>query len=170
MRTLFPQCTVYTQSNSKYRDLSTNTVICIDIEVEYFCDNIIYHYPTSVCIWYGRLSSIPFHSGIFHIPYRNFCSIPFHTMPCHALDLGLIPDRVKPKTIKIGIHSFPAWRSAIKGTVWSLCRVSGVVDRWQLDSKTERSLRCLLAKATWWIKCNYIALHNDTQRWQRLDS
>ena len=30
---------------------------------------------------------------------------------------------VKPKTIKIGIHSFPAWRSASKGTEWSLCRV-----------------------------------------------
>ena len=30
-----------------------------------------------------------------------------------------------------------------------------VADRWQLDSKTERSLRCLLAKANWWIKCNY---------------
>ena len=30
------------------------------------------------------------------------------------------------------------------------------VGRWQLDSKTERSLRCLLAKRTWWIKieCN----------------
>ena len=25
-----------------------------------------------------------------------------------AVDSGLIPDRVKPKTIKIGIHSFPA--------------------------------------------------------------
>ena len=38
-------------------------------------------------VWkYGRWSSIPvlkssisFHSGIFHIPYRNFRSIPFHT-------------------------------------------------------------------------------------------
>ena len=40
-----------------------------------------------------------------------------------AVDLGSIPGRVKPKTIKIGIHSFPAWRSAIKGTVWSLRRV-----------------------------------------------
>ena len=28
---------------------------------------------------------------------------------------------------------------------------SGQVDRWQLDSKTERSLRCILAKATWSI-------------------
>ena len=27
--------------------------------------------------------------------------------------------------------------------------------RWLLDSKTEWSLRCLLAKATWWRKCNY---------------
>ena len=30
-----------------------------------------------------------------------------------------------------------------------------MVDGWQLDSKTERSLRCLLAMATWRIKCNY---------------
>ena len=29
------------------------------------------------------------------------------------------------------------------------------VGRWQLDSKTERFLRCLLAKATWCMKCNY---------------
>ena len=35
-------------------------------------------------------------------------------------DFGSIPGRVKPKNTKIGIHSFPAWRSAIKGTVWSL--------------------------------------------------
>ena len=40
-----------------------------------------------------------------------------------AVDTGSIPGRVKPKTIKIGIYSFPAWRSAIKGTVWSLHRV-----------------------------------------------
>ena len=32
-------------------------------------------------VWkYGRLSSIPFHSGIFHIPYRNFRSIPYHAL------------------------------------------------------------------------------------------
>ena len=41
-----------------------------------------------VWIWYGRLSSIPFlkssipfHSAIFHIPYRNIHSI-FHSIPC----------------------------------------------------------------------------------------
>ena len=40
-----------------------------------------------------------------------------------TVDCGSIPDRVKLKTIKIGIHSFPAGRSAIKGTVWSLHHV-----------------------------------------------
>ena len=77
--------------------------IQVDIKVEYFCGNFIYHHPTSVCIFlqiqcttssiglvwkYERLSSIqflkssiPFHSGIFHIPYQNFRSIPFHIMP-----------------------------------------------------------------------------------------
>ena len=39
------------------------------------------------------------------------------------VDLGSIPGRVKPKTRKIGIHSFPAWRSAIKETVRNLHRV-----------------------------------------------
>ena len=35
--------------------------------------------------------SIPFHSGIFHFPYRNFHSIfhsvPFYTMPCSSSGL-----------------------------------------------------------------------------------
>ena len=35
--------------NHKYHNLSK--IIFTDIEVEYFCDNIIYHYPTSVCIF-----------------------------------------------------------------------------------------------------------------------
>ena len=95
------------------------TAVCrqtipVDIEVEYFCNNIIRHYSTSVNIkkkcmksrmelaWkYGRLSSIPFlkssipfHSGIFHIPYQNFRPIPFHSIfhsiPYHALDEKLV--------------------------------------------------------------------------------
>ena len=32
-----------------------------------------------------------------------------------AVDSGLIPSRVKPMTFKIGIHSFPSWRLALKG-------------------------------------------------------
>ena len=37
---------VYNQSTAICQQM-----ICIDIEVEYFCDNIIYHYLTSVCIF-----------------------------------------------------------------------------------------------------------------------
>ena len=33
-----------------------------------------------------------------------------------TVDSGSIPDRGKLKTMEIGIHSFPAGRSAIKGT------------------------------------------------------
>ena len=87
--TLFAQ---YTQL--KYRDLSTND----GIDVEYFCENYIYHYPyiffcqshaqiSSGIRKYVKLSfipllkfSIPFHSGIFHIQYRNFRSISYHAL------------------------------------------------------------------------------------------
>ena len=58
-----------------------------------------------------------------------------------AVDPSLIPGRIKPKSVKIGIHSFLAWRSAWKGPV--VC--GGQVSRWEFDSKTEWSLRCLLA-------------------------
>ena len=54
------------------------------------------------------------------------------------VDSGLIPGRAKPKTIKIGIHSFSVWRSATKGTVWSLHRVwqtDGQVAAWLEDQK-----------------------------------
>ena len=73
-----------------------------------------------------------------------------------TVDLDSIPGRVKPKIMKIAIHSFLAWRSVLKGTVWSLDRVwYKQIGRLQLDLKTEQSFRCLLAKSTWWIKCNY---------------
>ena len=35
-------------------------------------------------------SSIPFHSGIFHIPYRNFCSIPYHAVVVNSILLLLL--------------------------------------------------------------------------------
>ena len=35
-----------------------------------------------------------------------------------TVDSGSIPGRVKPKTRKIGIRSFPAGSSALKGTVF----------------------------------------------------
>ena len=34
-----------------------------------------------------------------------------------TVDSGSIPGLVKPKSAKVGFHSFPARRSAIKGTV-----------------------------------------------------
>ena len=41
-------------------------------------------------------SSIPFHSGIFHIPYRNFRSIPFsisyHATGCSQIENPEAPD------------------------------------------------------------------------------
>ena len=72
-----------------------------------------------------------------------------------AVDTGSIPGRVKPKTVKLVFTAFLLDVQQSKG----LCESSAVcgrqVSRWQLDSKTERSLRCLPAKATWRIKCNY---------------
>ena len=59
-------------------------------------------------------------------------------------DSGSIPDRVKPKT------AFFRWRFSNRK---KQCKVSTVCGRqlggWQLDSKTARFLRCVLAKATW---------------------
>ena len=72
------------------------------------------------------------------------------------VDLGSISGWVKPKTITIIIHSFLLDVQQLKGqgetfTVCSRWRLG----RWQLDSKTGKSLRYLLTEATWWIKCNY---------------
>ena len=53
-----------------------------------------------------------------------------------TVDTGSILGRVKPKTIKTGIHSYSAGRSAIKKD--STKFPPRVVDRKQLDSKTER--------------------------------
>ena len=65
-----------------------------------------------------------------------------------AVDSGSIPGRVQPKTIKLGFTASLLDVQQLKGQ----CEASAVCGRqegrWQLDSKTERSLRCLLAKAT----------------------
>ena len=65
---------------------------------------------------------------------------------------GSIPGTVETKanTIKSDIQSLSTRRLAIKkGIVNPAPRLN---DRWQFDSKTERSLRCLLVKATWRLK------------------
>ena len=42
-----------------------------------------------------------------------------------TVHLGLIPSWIKPKTIKINIHSFLAWRSVIKRNSVEASTVSG---------------------------------------------
>ena len=56
-----------------------------------------------------------------------------------TVDSGSITGRVKLKTIKIDIQSFPAWRSALKGQCEASTVCGRLVGRRQLDSKTERS-------------------------------
>ena len=64
---------------------------------------------------------------------KLFCSIDYVIEPIsgwmdrasatEAVNSGLIPGRVKPQTINIGIYSFFARSSALKGKVWSFHRV-----------------------------------------------
>ena len=56
---------------------------------------------------------------------KLFCSIDYVIVPIsvrvdkasvtETVNLGSIPGRVKPKTIKIGTHSFFAWLLVLKG-------------------------------------------------------
>ena len=86
---LLTRYTVICALFAQYTQPKQATTLCqqkirVDIEVEYFCDIIIFitirhqYYTVLFCKynarnlvwnWYGKLSSIPFHSGIFHIPY-----------------------------------------------------------------------------------------------------
>ena len=65
---------------------------------------------------------------------------------------GSIPSRVKPKTTKnwyspLPYLTFSNKRDSVHCAASTECGRQG--GRWQLDSKTEPSLRCFLAKATW---------------------
>ena len=65
-----------------------------------------------------------------------------------TLGSGSIPGRVKTKTIKSRYSLLPCMMFSIKRD--KVKHSSSVVDKWaarQLDSKTEKSLYCLLAKA-----------------------
>ena len=73
-----------------------------------------------------------------------------------AVDLDSIPRRVKPKTIKLKVTAFLLDVSSKKKEYDAFIVYGRQVGRWQLDSKTERSLRCLLAKATWRIDFDYL--------------
>ena len=87
--------------NINYQSTSIcRQIIRVDIEVEYLCDNIIYHciflqiqctkYSMELVWKCGRLSSISFYSGIFHIPYRNFRFIPYHALVVNSILLLLL--------------------------------------------------------------------------------
>ena len=48
----------------------------------------------------------------------NLLTSQFNLQPAtETVDLGSIPGQVKPNTIKTGLYSFSAWRSALQGTV-----------------------------------------------------
>ena len=64
------------------------------------------------------------------------------------IDTGSILVQVKPKTIKLVFTAFLPDVQQLKGQC-ELKPPPFVVDRWQLDSKTERSLHCLQDKASW---------------------
>ena len=54
----------------------------------FFCK---YTAQTLVWNWYGSMKDgLPFHSGIFHIPYRNFRSIPYHALVVDSISLLLL--------------------------------------------------------------------------------
>ena len=59
---------------------------------------------------------------VFKLVFRLFVVKPIsgrvdRTSAAETVDSGSIPNWVKPKTIKIGIHSFPTGRSALKETI-----------------------------------------------------
>ena len=95
-------------------------------------------------------------SFVFLIAFRLFVVKPVNgrverTSAAETVDSGLIPDRVKPKAIKIGIHNpqLPCLKFSDKKQCEASTICGRQVGRWQLDLKTERSLPCLLTKVAW---------------------
>ena len=66
-----------------------------------------------------------------------------------TVDSGSIPGRVKPRTVKFVFTASLLDVQQLKGQCEASTAYGRQVGRWQLDLKTKRSLRCLLAKATW---------------------
>ena len=82
---------------------------------------------------------LPLFQGLVH---SWLCGRVDRASTSEAIDSDSISYRVKPKTIKIGIDSFPAWCSAIEGTVWRLRRVwwTGVLEVAWLEDRKVSSL------------------------------
>ena len=64
-------------------------------------------------------------------------------------DLGLILGRVTKDYKKLVFTAFLLDVQQLKGQCEAAAVCGRQVGKWQFDSKTEKSLRCLLAKATW---------------------
>ena len=74
-----------------------------------------------------------------------------------TVDSGSIRGGIKSKTIKKRFSQLPCVRfSSNKEQCEASTECGEQVGRWQLDSKTARSFRCHLAKATCWINSSYI--------------
>ena len=65
----------------------------------------------------------------------------------HLVDLSSLPGQVITIDFKKSYSQLSCLTLSFKRTVWRFHLE--VVDMWQLDSKTERSFYCVLAKATW---------------------
>ena len=77
---------------------------CTSVTPKLFADDT---YNRSVVEWIERLLL----KRMILITYNRFITISGRVdraSSTEAVDTGSIPGRVKPKTIKIGIHSFPA--------------------------------------------------------------
>ena len=86
-------------------------------------------WPTQFTRGWGKIHTL-FHKKLreYHIwlrvgVHQNLSGRVDRASATETIDSGSITGRVKLKTIKTGIHSFPAWRSATKGAVWSVHHV-----------------------------------------------
>ena len=61
-----------------------------------------------------------FFSVMHHLPISGRVD---KASTAETVDSGSIYSSVQSKTIKVGIHSFLAWRSSVKRMVYSFCRV-----------------------------------------------
>ena len=86
------------------------------------------------------------------ITYRSCLPISGRVDKAYAtetVDSGSIPGWVKPKTIAMVFSASLLDVQQLQGQCEASAVCGRLVSRWQLDSKTERFLRCLLAKTTW---------------------
>ena len=79
-----------------------------------------------------------------------------------TVDMGSIPGQVNPKTTKLSVHTFLLDVQQLKGQCKASTMCDRQVGRWQLDLKTERSLRYLPSpdQGNLWIKCDYYCNYN----------